>query len=111
MLKLTNGNIPKPLLKLYTSNKYIHAHFTRQAHHFHSKRETTEFVYRTFAFQSVFILNTIIPNIDNNVSFTRFKYLLKSSYYLMIFLLDTSNSNTIPLVLSLYYPILNFKYY
>ena len=77
MYKLSNGNIPKPLLNIYKSNKDIHTHFTRQANHFRSRRGNTEFVYRTFAFQSVFIWNKIIQNIDINVHITRFKQLLK----------------------------------
>ena len=66
-----------PNLYIYKSNKDIHTNFTRQAHHFRSRRRNTEFVYRTFAFQSVFIWNKIIPNLDINVPFTRFKHLLK----------------------------------
>ena len=77
MYKLSNGNVPKPLLNIYKSNKDIHIHLTRQAHHFRSRRGNTEFVYRTFAFQSVFIWNKIIPNLDISVPFTRFKHLLK----------------------------------
>ena len=77
MYKLSNGNVPKPLLNIYKSNKDIHTHFTRQTHHFRSRRGNTEFVYRTFAFQSVFIWNKIIPNLDISVPFTRFKHLLK----------------------------------
>ena len=77
MYKLANGNVPKPLLNIYKSNKYIHIHFTRQAHNYQSRRGNTEFVYRTFAFQSVFIWNKIIPNLDISVPFTRFKHLLK----------------------------------
>ena len=58
-------------------NKDIHTHFTRQANHFRFRRGNTEFVYRTVAFQSVFIWNKIIQNIDINVHITRFKHLLK----------------------------------
>ena len=65
------------LLNIYKSNKDIHTHFTRQANHIRSRRGNTEFVYRTFAFQSVFIWNKIIQNIDINVHITRFKHLLK----------------------------------
>ena len=78
MYKLSNGNVPKPLLNIYKSNKDInHTHFTRQAHHFRSIRGNTEFVYRTIAFQSNNIWNKIIPNIDIDVHITRFKHLLK----------------------------------
>ena len=37
MYKLSNGNILKPLLNIYKSNKDIHTHFTRQANHFRSR--------------------------------------------------------------------------
>ena len=37
----------------------------------------TEFIYRTFVFQSVFIWNTILQNINTNVSYPRFNHLLK----------------------------------
>ena len=77
MYKLSNRNVPKPLLNIYKSNKDIHSHFTRQANHFRSRRGNIEFVYRTCAFQSVFIWNKMNQNIDINVHITRFKHLLK----------------------------------
>ena len=77
MHKLSNGNVPKPLYNLYQCNKNIHHHFTRQTNHFHSMRGNTEFIYRTFVFQSVSIWNTILQNINTNVSYPRFKHLLK----------------------------------
>ena len=77
MCKFSIGNIAKLLFNIYKSNKDIHTHFTRQAHHFHSRRGNTEFVYITFAFQGVFIWNEIIPNIDINVHITRLNHLLK----------------------------------
>ena len=58
MYKLSNGNVPKPLLNIYKSNTDIHIHFTRQAHHFRSRRGNTEFIYRTFAFQRIFLFGT-----------------------------------------------------
>ena len=77
MHKLANGNVPKPLQNLYQCNKNVHHHFTRQTNHFHSMRGNNEFVYRTFAFQRVFIWNTILQNINTNVLYARFKHLLK----------------------------------
>ena len=41
MYKLSNGNIPKPLLNIYKSNKDFYTHFTRQANHFRSRRGNT----------------------------------------------------------------------
>ena len=77
MHKLSNGNVPKALQNLYKSNRDVHTHFTRQAHHFHSMRGNNEFIYRTFVFQSVVIWNKIIQNINIHVSYPRFKHLLK----------------------------------
>ena len=68
---------PNFFVNIYKLNKDIHTHFTRQANNFRSRRGNIEFVYRTYAFQSVFIWNKIIPNIGINVHITRFKHLLK----------------------------------
>ena len=57
---------------LYQCNKNVHHHFTGQTNHFHSMRGNNEFV-----FQSVFIWNKILQNINTNVSYARFKHLLK----------------------------------
>ena len=75
MLKMANGNVPKSVPNLYQCNKNVHHHFTRQTNHLHSLRGNNEFIYRTFVFQSVFIWNTVIQNI--NISYERFKHLLK----------------------------------
>ena len=42
-----------------------------------SFKENNEFIYRTFKFQSVYIWNGILQNININVSFSTFKHLLK----------------------------------
>ena len=39
--------------------------------------EIMSFIYRTFAFQSVYIWNTVIQNINIHVPYDRFKHLLK----------------------------------
>ena len=91
MHKLSNGNGPKPLQNLYQCNKNVHHHFTRQTNHFHSMRGNNEFVYRTFVFLSVFIWNTILQNINTNVSYARFKHLLKDFCYPMILSFDMTN--------------------
>ena len=77
MHKLPNGNVPKPLQNLSQCNKNVHQHFIRQTNHLHSMRGNNEFIYRTLVFQSVFIWNTVIQNININVSYDRFKHLLK----------------------------------
>ena len=77
MYKLSHGNVPKPIQNLYKSNNNVHTHFTRHAHHFHTMRGNSEFIYRTFAFQIVLIWNKLLQNINIHVSYTRFKHLLK----------------------------------
>ena len=80
MHTLPNGNVPMPLPNLYQCNKNVHHHFTRHTYDFHSMRGNCEFVYRTFVFQSGFIWNTIVQNINTNVSFARFNHLLKDLF-------------------------------
>ena len=58
-------------------NSDVHNYNTRQAHHIHSFKGNNEFIYRTFKFQSVYIWNSILQNININVSFPTFKHLLK----------------------------------
>ena len=70
--------LAKPLQNLYQCNKNVHHHFTRQTNQFHSMKGNNEFIYRTFAFQSVYIWNTVIQNININVSYAHFKHLLKT---------------------------------
>ena len=69
--------VPKPIQNLYKSNKNIHTHFTRHAHHFNTMRGNNEFIYISFAFQSVLIWNKLLQNINIHVSYTRLKHLLK----------------------------------
>ena len=57
-----------------------------QAHHIHFLKGNNEFIFRTFRFQSVYVWNSILQNININVSFHTFKYILKR------FLLDNNTS-------------------
>ena len=77
MYKLNVGNAPSCLKKLFKNNSEIHNYNTRQRHHLHTHRAVHEFTYRTFVFQSVYIWNCIIENININTSFYQFKLLLK----------------------------------
>ena len=77
MYKIYSGNAPICLQQLFKSNKDVHIHYTRQAQHLHSMKGKSEFVNRTFAFQSVVIWNKLIENININVSLVRFKHSLK----------------------------------
>ena len=95
MYKLSHGNVPKPTQHLYKSNNNVHTHFTRHVHHFDTMRGNNEFIYRTFAFQSVLIWNKLLQNIKIHVSYTRFKHLLK---YFLLLPLDMKNSDVLLLV-------------
>ena len=77
MYKISSGNVPIYLQQLFKSNKEVHTHYTRQAQHLHSMKGKSEFVYRTFVFQSVVIWNQIIENINIKVSLVCFKHSLK----------------------------------
>ena len=77
MYKISSGNAPICLQQLFKSNKGVHTHYTRQAQNLHSMKGKSEFVYRTFVFQSVVIWNKIIENINIKVSLVRFKHSLK----------------------------------
>ena len=80
------------------SNKNVHTHFTRHAHHFHTMRGNSEFIYITFAFQSVLIWNKLLQNINIHVSYTHFNHLLKIPCYPMLLPLDMINSGILLLV-------------
>ena len=55
MFKLDKGLTPTSLNNLYTRNRDVHSYFTRQTLHFHTMRGKNEFIYSTFAFQSVYL--------------------------------------------------------
>ena len=61
--KILSRNAPTCLKQFFKSNKDMHTHSRRQAHHLHSMKRKSEFVYRTFVFQSTVIWNKIIENI------------------------------------------------
>ena len=76
MYKTHSGNAPICLQQLFKSNTVMHTHYTRQAQHLHSMKGNSEFVYRTFVFQSVVIWNKFFENINIKVSLVRFKHSL-----------------------------------
>ena len=75
MFKIAKLTVPISISRLFKLNSDVHNYNTRQAHHIHSFKGNNEFIYRTFKFQSVYIWNSILQNI--NVSFPTFKHLLK----------------------------------
>ena len=77
MYKISAGNAHICLQQLFKSNKEVHTHYTRQAHHLHFMKGKSEFVYSTFVFQSVVVWNNIIENINIKLSLVRFKHSLK----------------------------------
>ena len=77
MFKIANHAVPISISRLFKLNSDIHNCNARQAHHIHSFKGNNEFIYRTFTFQCVYIWNSILQNININVSFPTFKHLLK----------------------------------
>ena len=77
MYKIAKHTVPIPISRLFKLSSDVHNYNTRQAHHIHSFKGNNEFIYRTFKFLSVFIWNSILQNININVSFPTFKHVLK----------------------------------
>ena len=75
MFKVAKLTVPISISRLFKLHSDVHNYNTRQAHHIQSFNGNNEFIYRTFKFQSVYIWNRILKNI--NVSFPSFKHLLK----------------------------------
>ena len=78
MFKCHNNDLPLVITEQFKQNNDIHTYNTRQKHHLHSSVGHHEFIYKTFTFQGIYIWNTILKNVSINVSFIKFKYLLKS---------------------------------
>ena len=62
------------VIPLYQS---VHTHNTKQPDCIHTFRGNNEFAYRTFMFHSVCLWNIILANLSIDVSFLRFKHILK----------------------------------
>ena len=73
MFKIAKQTVPISISSLYNLNNEVHHYNTRQAHHIHSFKGNTAFIYRPFVFQSVYVWNSILQNININVSFPTFK--------------------------------------
>ena len=86
MFKIAKHTVPISISSLYKLNNEVYKYNTRQSHHIHSFKENNEFIYRTFVFQSVYVWNNILQNININVYFLIFKHLLK------LFLLNNNTS-------------------
>ena len=77
MFKVAKHTVPISISRPFKLNSDVQNYNTRQAHHIHSCKGNKEFIYRTFKFQSVYIWNNNLQNININVLFLTFKYLLK----------------------------------
>ena len=87
MFKIAKHTVPISISRLYKLNSDVHNYNTRQAHHInnnnclksniqcieirvqwtvhiHSFKGNNEFIYRTCMFQSVYIWNSILQNIN-----------------------------------------------
>ena len=67
MFEIAKHTVPISISRLIKLNSDVHNYNTRQAHHMHSFKGNNEFIYRTFKFQSVYIWNSILQNININV--------------------------------------------
>ena len=74
MFKIAKHTVPISISIIFKLNSDVHTYNIRQAHHIHSLMENNEFIYITFKFQSVYIWNNILQNININVSFPTFKH-------------------------------------
>ena len=78
MFKIVKLTVPISISRLFKlNNSDVHNYNTRQAHHIHSFKGNNELIYRTFKFQSVYVWNSILQNINIHVSFPICKHLLK----------------------------------
>ena len=66
---------------MFIANNSIHTKNTRQRNCIHTFRGNNEFAYRTFTVQSVYLWKNILANLSIDVSFLRFKHILK--YFLV----------------------------
>ena len=71
MFKVTYELIPKSIHQLFSKNKDIHSHNTR------NKNLLRVSGAKNFTFLSSRILNAIVCNININVTLSHFKYILK----------------------------------
>ena len=77
MFKYSKASLPKSLMNLFSTNNQIHNHFTRSSSSLHTPKGEGEAIYNTFSFRGVYIWNHISKYVQTNVSYTRFKRLVK----------------------------------
>ena len=77
MFKIAKQTVPISISRLYKLSSDVHNYNTRQSHNIYSFKGNNEFIYRTFKFQSVYVWNSILQNININVFSPTFKHLLK----------------------------------
>ena len=77
MFKIAKHTVPISISRLFKLNSDAHNYNNRQAYHINSLKGNNALIYRTFKFQGVYIWNSILQNVNINVSFPSFKHLLK----------------------------------
>ena len=78
MFKLNKGFLPKVISKQLLWNSDVHHYNRRQKNHLHASKGIHQFIYKTFTFQGIYIWNTILRNINTNISFCKFNHIIKS---------------------------------
>ena len=74
MYDYSTNNLPPPLINIYTSNRDIHSHNTRQRHDTHITARRTDLLSRSFVHKAPDIWLTIPPKIKESRTKSAFKF-------------------------------------
>ena len=69
---------PKCFQDMFKTNREFHDHDTRNKHNLRSQNSKHEYIHNTFSYESIYIWNVIIRNLNIQVSFAKFKKVLKT---------------------------------
>ena len=86
MYKYANGLLPSMINSIYTVNRDIHEHNTRQKHLLHTNKGSTNQFNKSFSNISARVWNALQKAIDVNISAFKFKHISKT--YLLEYSLD-----------------------
>ena len=80
MYKIHNGIAPNCINEMFVANDQKHTHNTRNRHQLLLPRGKHEFRYKTFQFQGAYVWNLLLNKLNTQVSFMKFKKVLKSFF-------------------------------
>ena len=78
MHKIHFKNAPKCIQDMFKTNCEFHKHDTRNKNHLRTQNSKREYIHNTFSYQSIYVWNMILSNLDIYVSFAKFKKVLKA---------------------------------